>query len=90
MPGLDVARVSIRGMVIVFDALGARNELGAKLPETAESWSSLYFINRPYGRPDGFYTVFHHAHYFSRDPCGSTVRVTFSNRDLQERCLRTL
>ena len=54
MPGHDVAGVSIRGMVIVFDALGASNELGAKVPETSEARSSLYFINRPYGRPDVF------------------------------------
>ena len=59
----DVAGVSIRGMVIVFDALGARNELGTKVPETAEPRSSLFFINRPYGRPDVFYTLFYHACY---------------------------
>ena len=63
MPGHDVAGVSILVMVIVFDALGASNELGAKVPETAETRSSLYFINRPYGRPDVFCTVFHHACY---------------------------
>ena len=60
MPGHDVLGVSICGMVIVFDALGARNELGAKVPETAEAWSSFNFINRPYGRPDIFCTVFDH------------------------------
>ena len=59
--GHDVAGVSIRGMVIVFDALGARDELGAKVPETAEFWSSLYFIDRPYGHPDVFCTVCRHA-----------------------------
>ena len=63
MPGHDIAGVFIRGMVIVFDALGDSYDLGAKAPETTESWSSLYFINRPYGRPDFFCTVFHHAHY---------------------------
>ena len=46
-----------------FDALGASNELGAKVPDTDEAWSSLYFINRPYGRPNVFCTVFLHAHY---------------------------
>ena len=56
-----VAGVSIRGMIIVFDALGASDELGAKVPETAEAQSSLYFINRTYGRTDVFCTVFHHA-----------------------------
>ena len=61
MPGHDVARVSIRGIVIVFDALGAKDELGAKVPETAEAQSSLYFIDRPYVRPDVFCTIFHHA-----------------------------
>ena len=61
MPGHDVAGVSIRGMVVVFDAIGASDELGAKVPETAEAWSSLYFIDRPYGRPDVFCTVFHYA-----------------------------
>ena len=63
LPGNDVAGVSIRGMVIVFDALGARNELGAMVPETAEDKSSLYFINRPYGLPDVFCTEYHHARY---------------------------
>ena len=48
----DVAEVSISMMVIVFDALGASNELGAKVPETAEARSSLNFIDWPYGRPD--------------------------------------
>ena len=62
MPGHDVAGVSIRGMVIVFDALGASDEIGVKVPETAEAQSSLYFINRPYVRPDVFRTIFHHAH----------------------------
>ena len=60
MPGYDVAGVSIRGMAIVFDALGASDELGEKVPETAEAWSSLNFINRPYGRPDIFCTAFYH------------------------------
>ena len=63
LPGHDVAGVSIRGMIIVFDALGASDELGAKVPETAEARLSLYFINRPYGRPDVLCTVFHHACY---------------------------
>ena len=62
LPVHDVAGVSIRGMVIVFDALGSSDELGAKVPETAEAWSSLYFIDRPYGRPDVFCTVFYHYH----------------------------
>ena len=61
MPGHDVAGVSIRGMVIVFDALGASNELGAKVPETSEARYSLNFIDRPYGRPDIFCTVLHHV-----------------------------
>ena len=61
MPGHDVAGMYIRGMVIVFDALGASGEMGAKVPETAEAWSSLNFIDRPYGRPDIFCTVFHHV-----------------------------
>ena len=61
MQGHDVAGMSIRGMVIVFDALGASDELGAKGPKTARARSSLYFINWPYGRPDFFCTVFHHA-----------------------------
>ena len=63
MPGHDVAGVFIRGMVIVFDVLGASNELGAKVTETAEDRLSLYFINMPYGRPDFFCTVFHHSCY---------------------------
>ena len=63
MPGHDVAGVSIRGIVIFFDALGVSDELGAKVPETAEAQSSLYFINRPYGRPDIFCIVFHYARY---------------------------
>ena len=58
MPGHDVARMSIRGMVIIFDALGASDELDAKVPETAEAWSSLNFINRPYICLDIFFTVF--------------------------------
>ena len=87
MPGHDVSGVYIRGMVIVFDALGASNDLGAKVPETAEAWSSLYFINRPYGRTDVFCTLFHHACYLNRICVGSTVRDTFSYRDLQEQCL---
>ena len=62
-PGHDVARVSIHGMVIVFDALGAINDLGTKVPETAEAWSSLYFIDRPYCCPYVFCTLFHHAHF---------------------------
>ena len=74
MPGHDVAGVSIRGMVIVFDALGASDELGAKVLETAEVRSSLYFINMPYGRPDKFCTVFHHACYLDGIHLGSTVR----------------
>ena len=61
LPGHDVAGVSVLGMVIVFDALGASDELGAKVSETDEARPSLYFINRPYGRPDVFCTVFHHA-----------------------------
>ena len=61
MPGHDVAGVSICGMVIVFDALGASDDLGMKVPETAEAWSSLDFIDWPYGRPDIFCTVFHHV-----------------------------
>ena len=64
MPGHDVAGVSIRKMVILFDALGASDELGAKVPETAEARISLYFFNRPYGRSDIFCTFFHHAFYF--------------------------
>ena len=64
LPGNDVATVSIRGMVIVFYALGASNELGAKVPETDEAWYSLNFINWPYGRPDIFCTVFYHFHLF--------------------------
>ena len=63
MLGHDVAGVSIRGMVIVLDAHGASNDLGAKVPETAEAWSPLDFIDRPYGRPDIFCTVFHHARF---------------------------
>ena len=85
--GHDVAGVSICGMVIFFYALGASNELGAKMPETAEDQSSLYFINRPYGHPDVFCTVFHHACYLNGIHLGSTVRETLSNRDLQEQCL---
>ena len=77
-------------MVIIFDAIGASDELGAKVLETAEARSSLYFINRPYDRPDVFCTVFHHACYLNGIHLCSTVRDTFSNRDLQERCLRTL
>ena len=61
MSGHDVAGASILGMVIVFDALGASDELGAKVPETAEAWSSLNFTDRPYGHPDIFCTVFHHV-----------------------------
>ena len=61
--GHDVAVVSICGVVIIFDALVASDDLGTKMPETAEDRSSLYFINRPYGHPDFFYTVFHHACY---------------------------
>ena len=61
--GHYVAGVSIRGMVIVFDAIGASNELGVKATETAEARSSMYFINRPYDRPDVFCTVFHHDCY---------------------------
>ena len=62
MQGHDVAGMSIRGMVIVFDALGASNELGAKVPEIAEAWSSLNFINRTYGCPDIFCTVLYRFH----------------------------
>ena len=54
LPGHDVAGVYICGMVIIFDALGASDKLGAKVPETSEARSSLYFINQPYGRPDVF------------------------------------
>ena len=54
MPGHDVSGVSIFGIVVVFDALGASDELGAKVPETSEAQSSLYFIDQPYGRPDVF------------------------------------
>ena len=61
LPGHDISGVSIRGMVIVFDALGASDELGRKVPETAEARPSLYFIDQPYGRPDVFCTVFHNA-----------------------------
>ena len=86
-PVYDVAGVSIREMVIVFDAPDASDELGVKVPETAEAWSSLYFINKPYGRPDIFCTVFHHACYLNGIRLGSTVRDTFSNCNLQERCL---
>ena len=45
LPGHDVSGVSIRGMVIVFDALGASDELGVKVSETAEARLSLNFIN---------------------------------------------
>ena len=62
-PGHDLAGVSIRGMVIIFDALEASNDLGAKVPDTAEARLSLYFINITYGRPDVFCTVFHHDCY---------------------------
>ena len=55
-------------MVIVFDALGARDELGAKVPETDEVWSSLNFIYRLYGRPDIFCTVFHHVRLLHGNP----------------------
>ena len=82
MPVHDVSGVSIRGMVVIFDALGARDELGVKVPETSEARSSLYFINIPYGCPDFFCTVFHHACYLNGIRLGSTVRDTFSNRDL--------
>ena len=61
MPGHDVSGVAIRGMIIIFDALGAKDEMGAKVPENAEAWSSLNFINRPCGCPDIFCTVFHHV-----------------------------
>ena len=63
MPGHDVAGVFICGMFIIFDAFGASDKLGAKVLETAEARPSLYFINRPYGRPGFFCTVFHHACY---------------------------
>ena len=52
--------MSIRGMVIIFDEIGASDELGAKVPETAEACSFLNFINRRYGRPDIFCAVFYH------------------------------
>ena len=68
MTGHDVSGVSILGMVIVFDALGVSNELGAKVPETAEAWSSLNFINRPYGGPDIFCTVFDHFRLLHGNP----------------------
>ena len=90
MLGHDVAGVFIRVMVIIFDALGASNELGKKVPETAEAWSSLNFMDRPYGRPDIFCTVFHHVSSFAQEPCNSTVMVTLRNRDLQEWCILTL
>ena len=54
-------------MDIVFDALGASEELDAKVPETAEACSSLNFIDRPYGRPDIFCTVFYHVHLLHRN-----------------------
>ena len=63
LPRHDVSGVPISGMVIFFDVLGASDEMGVKKPDTAEARSSLYFINRPYGRPDVFCTVFHHACY---------------------------
>ena len=68
MTGHDVSGVSIRGMVIVFDALGASDDLGAKVPETAEAWFSLNFINRPYGRPDIFCTIFDHFRLLHVNP----------------------
>ena len=82
--------MSICGMVIVFDALGASDDLGVKVPETAEARSSLYFINRPYVRPNVFCTVFHRTRYLNRICVGSTIRETFYNYNLQERCLWTL
>ena len=63
----DVAGVSIRGMVIVFYVLGSSDELGVKLPETAEDRSSLNFIDWPYCHPDIFCTVFHHVCLFHRN-----------------------
>ena len=89
-PGHDVAGLSIRGMVIVFDALGASDDLVAKVPETAEARPSLYSINRPYDRPDVFCTVFHHACYLNGIHLCSTVRDTLSYHYLQEWCLWTL
>ena len=65
-------------MVIVFDALGASNELGAKVTDTAEARSSLYLTIGPMA-------VLMFLHYispcslFARDLCDSTVRVTFLN-----------
>ena len=67
MPGHNVAGISIRGMVIVFDALCTSDEMGAKVPETAEAWSSLNFSNQPYGRPDIFCTVFYPFSLFHRN-----------------------
>ena len=82
-PGHDVAGVSIRGMVIIFDALGASNELGTKVPETSEAQSFFYFINGTYGHPDVLCTVFHHACYLNGIRLGLTVRDTFYNHNLQ-------
>ena len=63
-------------MVIIFDALGASDELVTKVPETAEAQSFLYLINRPYGRIDVFCTIFHHACYFNGIRLGLTIRDT--------------
>ena len=55
---------TISGVGIIFDALGARNELRAELPETAESGASLNIVNRPNGLPYVLRSVFHHAGIF--------------------------
>ena len=55
-------------MVIVFDALGASDDLGAKVPETTEAVSSLNFINRAFGHLDIFCTVVDHFRLLHGNP----------------------
>ena len=59
MPG-----VSISGVGILFDALGASDDLGAELPETAEAGASLNIDNRPNVLPDVISSVFQYAGIF--------------------------
>ena len=50
-------------MVIILDSFGPSDELGAELPEAAETRASLNFVDRTNGMSDIFWCIFHHAEF---------------------------
>ena len=48
-------------MVIILDSFGPSDELGAELPEAAETRASLNFVDRTTGMSDIFWYIFYRS-----------------------------